>query len=186
MTVRRILPFVLAALLGVGAAVLAACGAGGDGTIPAASASDLKREIDDVRKAVDDDRCEEVTGQVRQVDEGIDDLPPTVDDQLRNSLRDGVNRLLSAARDECDDTPTETTTTETTETVPEETTTETVPTETETTPPPTTTQPPPPTTPQPPAPPPPPPPTEPEPDPDPVPPPPPSGTPGGGVEPEIP
>jgi len=185
MTVRRILPFVLAALLGVGAAVLAACGAGGDGTIPSASASDLKREINDVRKAVDDNRCEEVTGQVRQVDEGIDDLPPTVDDQLRNSLRDGVNRLLSAARDECDDTPTETTT-ETTETVPEETTTETAPTETETTPPPTTTQPPPPPTPQPPAPPPPPPPTEPEPDPDPVPPPPPSGTPGGGVEPEIP
>ena len=149
MTVRRTLPFLLAALLGVGAALLAACGSNGDGRIPAASASDLKREIGHVRKAVEGDRCADVSGQLRQVDEGIDDLPPTVDDQLPNSLRDGVNRLLSAARDECDDTPTETTT-ETTETVPEETTTETAPTETETTPPP------------------------------------PSGTPGGGVEPEIP
>jgi hypothetical protein len=184
MTVRRTLPFLLAALLGVGAAVLAACGSSGNRGIPAASASDLKREIDDVREAVDGNRCEDVTGQVRQIDEGIDDLPPEVDQQLLTSLRDGVNRLLSAARDECDDTPTETTTT-TTETVPEETTTETLPTETETTPPEeTTTAPPPPpaTTPQPP----PPPAPEPVPPPAPEPVPPPSGTPGGGVEPEIP
>jgi hypothetical protein len=182
MTVRRILPFLLAALLGVGAALLAACGSTGDGRIPAASASDLKREINDVRQAVSDDRCEDVTGQLRQVDEGIDDLPPTVDDQLRNSLRDGADKLLSAARDECDVTPTQTTTT--TATLPEEeTTTETAPTETETTPP-TTTQPPATTAPAPPPPPPPPAP-EPVPEPDPVPPPPPSGTPGGGVEPEV-
>jgi hypothetical protein len=166
----------------VGAAALAACGSGGDHGIPAASANDLKREIQDVGKAVQDNRCEDISGQLRQVDEGIDDLPPGVDEQLRTSLRDGANRLLSAARDECDDTPTETTTTET---VPEETTTETVPTETETTPPEeTTTAPPPPTTttPQP----------QPPPAPEPVPPPatepapPPSGTPGGGVEPQIP
>ena len=182
MTVRRILPFLLAALLGVGAALLVACGATGDGRIPAASASDLKREINDVRQAVADDRCEDVSGQLRQVDERIDDLPPTVNDQLRNSLRDGANRLLDAARDECEAATTETTTTET---VPEEeTTTETVPTETETTPPPTTTTQPPATTA--PAPPPPPPPNPvPAPEPNPVPPPPPSGTPGGGVEPEI-
>jgi hypothetical protein len=166
----------------VGAALLAACGSNGDGRIPAASASDLKREITDVREAVEDDRCADVSGQLRQVDEGIDDLPPSVDNQLRSHLRDGANRLLDAARDECDAAPTETTTTET---LPEEeTTTETAPTETETTPPPTTTQPPATTAPAP-APPPPPPNPVPEPAPEPVPPPPPSGTPGGGVEPEI-
>jgi hypothetical protein len=183
MTVRRTLPFLLAALLGVGAALLAACGSSGDGRIPAASASKLKREIADVRRAVDGDRCEDVSGQLRQVDEGIDDLPPEVDDQLRSNLRDGANRLLDAARDECDATQPETTTTET---LPEEeTTTETTPTETETTPTPTTTEPPT-TAPAPPPPPPPPPPDPvPAPEPDPVPPPPPSGTPGGGVEPEI-
>jgi outer membrane biosynthesis protein TonB len=179
--VRRILPFLLAALLGVGAAVLAACGSAGDRGIPAASASDLKRQIQDVREAVDGKRCQDVSGQLRQVDEGIDDLPPTVDEQLRTNLRDGANKLLTAARDECDATPTKTATT-TTETLPEETTTDTLPTETQTTPPPTTTTtaPAPPTTtaPQPP-------PEPPPPAPAPVPPP-PSGTPGGGVEPQIP
>ena len=184
MTVRRILPFLLAALLGVGAPLLAACGSDGDGRIPAASASDLKREVADVRQAVTDDRCGDVSGQLRQVDEGIDDLPPTVDDQLRSNLRDGANRLLDAARDECDDTATQTTTTETVQ--EEQTTTETAPTETAPTPTPTTTAPPATTAPAPPPPPPPPDPV-PEPEPDPVPPPPPpSGTPGGGVEPEIP
>jgi hypothetical protein len=183
-TVRRILPFLLAALLGVGAALLAACGSNGEARIPAASASDLKREINDVLQAVEDGRCGDVSGQLRQVDEGIDDLPPAVDNQLRTNLRDGANKLLGVARGECDRPPTETTTTET---LPDETTTtETTPAETDTTP--TQTTEPPSQTVEPERPPAPPPPVQPtpEPEPEPVPPPPPSGTPGGGVEPVIP
>jgi outer membrane biosynthesis protein TonB len=184
MTVRRTLPYLLAALLGVGAAVLAACGSGSDSGIPAANAGDLKSQINDVRQAVDDGRCSDVPGQLRQVDEGIDDLPPSTDDQLVNNLRDGANKLLDLAREECDATPAETTTTETTttettttetapvETTPQPTETTTTETPTTTTAPPTTTQPAPP-------------PPEPAPVPEPVPPP-PAGTPGGGVEPEIP
>jgi outer membrane biosynthesis protein TonB len=179
MTVRRILPFLLAALLGGGSALLAACGSGSDAGIPAADATTLKSQITDVREAVEDGRCSDVPGQLRQVDDGIDDLPPSVDDQLVNSLRDGANKLLGLAREECGATTTETTTTETTttetttETNPVETTTqptETTTTQTTPTPPPTATQPAPP----------------PEPVPEPVPPPPPAGTPGGGVEPVIP
>ena len=173
MTVRRTLPFLLAALLGVGAALLAACGAGTDGGIPAANAGGLKSQITDVREAVEDGRCSDVPGQLRQVDEGIDDLPPSTDDNLVTNLRDGANKLLDLAREECDATPAETTTTETT---PVETTTEPPPTTT--TPPPTTTTPPPTTTVAPPPP-------EPAPVPEPVPPP-PVGTPGGGTEPQIP
>lgn len=181
MSVRRILPHLIAALLGVGAALLAACGAGSEAGIPAATASDLKSQITDVREAVESGRCSDVPGQLRQVDEGIDDLPPSTDDNLVNNLRDGANKLLDLAREECDTTPTETTTTETkptetttTETTPTETTTQptetTATTPTQTTPPPTTTQPAP----------------EPVPTPEPAPPPPPPGTPGGGTEPVIP
>ena len=174
------LPHLSAALLGVGAALLAACGSGTEGGIPAANAGDLKSQIEDVRQAVDDGRCSDVPGQLRQVDEGIDDLPPSTDEQLMTNLRDGADTLRRLAADECEP-PTETTETETTETetltTEEPTTTETTPAETTTTPPPTTTTAPPPTTEQPP------PPPEPQPQPEPGPPP---GTPGGGVEPQIP
>jgi hypothetical protein len=186
MTVRRTLPFLLALALGASTALLAACGGGGtkDG-IPAASAGELKSQIEDVKQAVDDGRCSDVRGQLRQVDSGIDNLPGSVDPTLVSALRDGADKLRDSAVDECDPdagtTTTETTTTETTptettptETTPTETFTETTPTETTPTEPPpppatTTTPVPPPVTPVPP----------------PVTPPPPI-SPGGGVTPEIP
>ncbi|MGH2944583.1 MAG: hypothetical protein ACRDLN_17610, partial [Solirubrobacteraceae bacterium] len=165
---RRPLTTLLALLLGVGAALLVACGDGTSGGVPAANASDLKSQINDVRQAVDDGRCTDVPGQLKQVDEGVDDLPPSTDTQLVRGLRDGADTLRRVAVNECnardeDTTTTETTTTETTttETVPEETTPdETVPQETTpipTTPTPTTTIPTPPPVPEPPPPPPPPP-----------------------------
>jgi outer membrane biosynthesis protein TonB len=186
MTVRRTLPYLLAAMLGVGAALLAACGSGTDAGIPSANASDLKSQISDVRQAVEDRRCADVAGQLRQVDERIDDLPPSTDDQLVNNLRDGADKLLGVARQECDAESTQTTTTETqttntTETTQEPIQTPTTPADTTTTSTATVQTPPPPPPPPPPAPEP-----QPEPEPEPVPPPPPSGTPGGGVEPEIP
>ncbi|CAA9516366.1 MAG: hypothetical protein AVDCRST_MAG67-3016 [uncultured Solirubrobacteraceae bacterium] len=195
MTVRRTLPYLLAALLGAGSALLAACGSGTEAGIPAADAEDLKSQITDVREAVEDGRCSDVPGQLRQVDDGIDDLPPSVDEQLVNNLREGSNKLLGLARDECDAEPTQTTTTETA-TTPAETTTApppTTPAQT-TTAPPTATVAPPPAPPPPPAP-------VPVPEPE-VPPPPPAdppgngngngnggngnGTPGGGTRPVIP
>jgi hypothetical protein len=174
MTVRRILACLLALALGAAVALLAACGEGTSAGVPAARAGDLKSQIKDVRQAVDDGRCSDVPGQLKQVDEGIDELPPSVDSQLVNALRDGATKLRDLAIDECGEPETQTTETETTETLttpPIETTTE-PPIETTPEPPPTTT-PPAPTTPTPP------------PEPAPVPPPPPpSGS--GGVEPEIP
>ena len=189
MSVRRCLPYLLALLLGMSTAVLTACGGGSTkGGVPSASAGELRSQITDVGQAVDGDRCPEVDGQLEQVDEAIEALPATTDNQLVSALRDGADRLRRVAVKECEeDAGTETTTTqtaptetETTPTEPEPDPTETVPTQT--TPPPTTTapQPPPPTTtPTPPAP-------EPEPDPTPTPPAPPPVTPGGGVTPEIP
>lgn len=188
MTVRRTLPYLLALALGAGTALLAACGGGGTKNgIPAASAGELKSQIEDVKQAVDDGRCSDVRGQLRQVDSGIDDLPRSVDQTLVAALRDGADKLRSSAVDECDpDAATQTTTTDTTTTETTTTDTTTVPdtttepTFTETTPTPTTpTEPPPPvtTTPVPP-------PVTPEPPP--VNPPPPPISPGGGVTPDIP
>jgi cell division protein FtsN len=181
MTMNRRLPHVLALLLGVAAALLVACGGGTKGGIPPASAGELKSQIADVQQAVDDGRCEDVSGQLRQVDDSIDALPSTVDERLRQALRDASDRLHQSALRECkvrtDTTQTQTVPAETpTQTVPAETQTQTVPTETQTAPPPANTTTPPapaqPTT-SPPAP-----PAEP--------PPPPTGTPGGGASPEVP
>jgi outer membrane biosynthesis protein TonB len=184
--VPRPVRYLLALALGVGAALLVACGAATKGGIPSASAGDLKSQIEDVRQAVDDGRCEDVSGQLRQVDDSIDDLPATVDERLRQSLRDASNTLRRTAVSECSEgeTTTATTTTETA-TQPVQTQTQTVPPETATVPPETTTTPPT-------AVPPPPPPVVPPETVAPVPPPveppvapPPAGTPGGGATPEV-
>lgn len=191
MSVRRALPYLLALLIGTSTGLLAACGGSTKGGIPSASAGDLKSQITDVAQAVEGGRCDEVEGQLGQVDDGIDELPETTDAQLVSALRDGADRLREQAVDECDpDSGTQTTTTETTptettttETLPEEEPTDTLPTETDPTPTTTTPSPtPPPTGGAPPVDPPAPPPVTP-----PVtPPPPPPPPPGGGVVPEIP
>jgi cell division protein FtsN len=188
MSVRRSLPYVLALLLGMSTALLVACGGGTKSGIPSASAGELKSQITDVGQAVDSGRCKEVQGQLRQVDQGIDQLPKTTDGQLVSALRNGADRLRRVAVDECDTANgTQTTTTDTTpqtdtttDTAPQQTgTTDTTPTDTTggtgttipTEPPPATTPTPPPVTP--------PPVTAPSPPPPPV-------TPGGGVTPTIP
>ena len=180
MTVRRLYPHVLALALGAGAALLVACGGTTKGGIPSASAGDLKSQIEDVQQAVDGGRCDEVSGQLRQVDDGIDELPATVDERLTQALRDASDKLRASAISQCNE-PEETETV--TEPEPAETQTETVPPETATVPPETATTPPettptpPETTPAPVPPAEPPPPAE-------TPPPPPQGTPGGGARPE--
>jgi hypothetical protein len=190
MTMARPLPYLLALLLGVGAALLVACGGGTKGGLPAASAGELKSQLQDVEQAVDDHRCEDVSGQLRQVDTNIDQLPGSVDERLRERLRQASDRLHQTALKECNVRETTTTTTPTnTQTETTNTQTDTVPTQTQTQtqtlPPATTTTPPVPTTTQP-APPPVTPPVQPPVQPPVVPPPPPAGgTPGGGATPEV-
>jgi TolA-binding protein len=178
MTMRHTLPYLLALLLGVGAALLAACGQGTRGGIPAADASSLNRELEAVRSRVADGQCSQLATQLRAINTRIDRLPRSVDPQLVQALRDGADRLQRRAVSECNansvatDTATQTTPTVTETTTAPDTTTQpdttptdttTTPTPTETTPPPTATLPPVPTEP-----------------------PPPPVTPGGGVSPEIP
>ncbi|HEX8158456.1 MAG TPA: hypothetical protein VF526_13815 [Solirubrobacteraceae bacterium] len=150
MTVRRVLPYIVALLLGACAALIAACAGTTKGAIPVASASDLKSQLEDIRERVDAGRCGDLNGQLRQIDDRIDALPGSVDEQLKQALRDGANRLRGDAMRECNDvqaatqTQTETVPPVVTEpTIPPETTTSTTPTTTTpTTTTPTTTQPP--------------------------------------------
>jgi hypothetical protein len=177
---RHTLPYLLALLLGVGAALLAACGQGTRGGIPAADASSLNRELEGVRSGVADGHCGQLATQLRAIDTRVDRLPRSVDPKLVQALRDGADRLQRRAVSECNTnslpadtatqttpTVTETTTAPDTTTQPDTTTTptptDTTPTPTDTTPTPTDTLPPVPTEP-----------------------PPPPVTPGGGVSPEIP
>jgi cell division septation protein DedD len=145
---RAALPFLLAAVLGVGSGVLAACGGSGDRSdlIPQRSADRMKSALDDARSAVDDGNCDTAERALARARGVLVNLPPSVDDRLVARLRQGIDNLDRIAPDECqkqqqNTTPTESTTqstpteTTTTSTTPTETTpTETTPTTTTTTP----------------------------------------------------
>jgi hypothetical protein len=126
---RAALPFLLAAVLGVGSGVLAACGSGsGDRSdlIPQRSAARMKSALDDVRSAVDDGNCESAARAVARARGVLVNLPASVDDRLVARLRQGIDNLQKIAPDQCQ----QDTTTSTQTTTPETTTTETTPTDT--------------------------------------------------------
>lgn len=146
MNVRRFLLLLSCAFaLGLAAAALVACGGTKDG-IPKSDASSLNQQLSDVQEFVERGECGGLNGQLRQVQEGIDNLPSDVDPALVSNLNQGLDRLRTAAVQDCNSTKTETvkttttpTTATTVETVPTTTTT-TTPTQTQTTTTPTQTQ----------------------------------------------
>jgi hypothetical protein len=148
----RVLPYLLAFALGLGAAGLAACGSKtNEAMLPADNAEELKNHLDDVLAAISSEDCDEAERSIAQVEADLRSLPSGTSVRLQERLQQGVDTLKGQAADECvGETETATTQTETTvtETVPTITTTPppTTPTETTTTPPittPTETTPPP-------------------------------------------
>ena len=136
--------FLVALLLGALSAFAVACGQESEGLISSNRAADLQDHLDALDRQVAAGRCDAVRDRLSALRRDVNDLPGTVDRDLRVRLREGVETLERQAPEECR-MGSETTTTETEpETVP----TETLPPETtppETTPPETT---PPETTPQ--------------------------------------
>ncbi len=145
-------------LLGLGAAVLVACG-DTNGLIAGGDADALKGDLDQVAAAVRDGKCQEAGQALQRARDDFASLPSDVDPGIRSKLAAGLANLADQVPPECaenaakqntttqptqtETTPTETTPTETTptETTPTETTpTETAPTQTT----PTETAPPPP------------------------------------------
>jgi len=143
---RVALPYLLAAVLGVGCGVLAACGgSGGDRSalIPQRSADRLKSALSDVQSAVDDGNCQAAARAIVRARGILVNLPQAVDDRLVARLRQGIDNLQQIAPQQCqqqDTTSTPSTTNQpTTQTTPTDKTPTDTPT-TDTTPPPTTTE----------------------------------------------
>jgi hypothetical protein len=131
---RRAVPLALAFVLGVLAAFAASCtGSGVKGGLPQTSADDLKSQIADVQEFVDRGDCDGIDGQLRQVQQAIDNLPESTDEALVANLRQGAEQLQATAISACN-SRTETTPQTQTQTVPQETVTEAIPTVTETVP----------------------------------------------------
>ena len=154
---NKLRPILLALILAAFFAGLAGCG-GDDGpspSIPGENARTLLARIAEIRANVDVGSCLVAEDRTDELLADIDDLPASVDDDVRQALENGANnlKLLLTDPSKCEGptTTTETTTTEpttteeettTTRTRPETTTTETQPetttTETRTQPTPTT------------------------------------------------
>jgi hypothetical protein len=145
----RLLPLLAALLLGAGASVLAACGAGPRSGIPASNAGALTQDLDAVAQAVADGRCQTAEAALTRVRGEILNLPPSTSARLTARLRQGADNLDQRIPVDCaknqttttdttttqapttDTTPTQTTPTQTTTT--QTTTTDTTPTQTTTT-----------------------------------------------------
>jgi cell division septation protein DedD len=147
------LRLLLAGALGVGAALLVACGSGGANLIPVANAGPLQNDFNAIAYAVANGNCAAATSALQRAHSDAAALPSTVDPRVKNRINEGLADLDSTAPSECaknststqttsaPPTATQTTSTQTTTTAPPPTTSTTTPTTT-TTPPTTTTTPP--------------------------------------------
>ena len=137
----------LAALCCGALLLLPGCGSGKKGQpIPASQANQLIALVQRADQQSADGTCQGAGAKVREAQGVADRLPRSVDQDVRQGIADGLERLLSLIQTQCqpaqrtqttttptDTTPTQTTQTETTstETTPTETTpTETTPTQT--------------------------------------------------------
>jgi hypothetical protein len=155
MKMQMLIRLVVAALLGVAAAVLVSCGSSGNGLIPSTSAGPLQKDFEEVTKAAaaSNGSCAATESALGKTEQDFLALPATVDKGLHARIQQGISNLRNQARAMClqppstatstlntqtSTTPTTTTNTETTPTTTTNTTTTT--TSTQTTP--TTTTPP--------------------------------------------
>jgi hypothetical protein len=124
------------------ALLTAGCGKDKEGRpIPASQAAELQRQLDSIesRFRFGDGACNDIQrDNVPTVERMLNQIPPSVDRDVKNAARDSFDRLFQLTAAQCDEqkgqetTPTQTETTPTqTETTPP-TETETTPTETET------------------------------------------------------
>jgi hypothetical protein len=132
--VRRLLPFFVAAVLGPAAALLVSCG-DRSSLIPGDNANRLKADLENVRSALLDGKCDRAAQAAAQMSGDSLELPTTVDQRLQQRVQEGVNALQNQVPEQCvegkttDTTDTQTETTDTaTETTTTDTTTETTPT----------------------------------------------------------
>jgi len=126
---RRLLPALVALVLGAATAVLVACG--GDGKIPSGDASSLKSALNQVSADFRAGHCTAAAQAVAKAQNELLNLPDSVDAKLRDRLQSGISNLRKQVPRTCDQTQTQaqqtqpdtTTDTPTTESTESETTT---------------------------------------------------------------
>jgi hypothetical protein len=92
----------VAAGLGAAAALAAGCGESEGRPIPSGGAQDIVAALEDVQQGVDASACTNVRqSSLPQLQDEVDDLPSSVDRDVRTTLEDGVGRLEELVRAEC-------------------------------------------------------------------------------------
>ncbi|MGH2853784.1 MAG: hypothetical protein ACRDLF_06295 [Solirubrobacteraceae bacterium] len=129
---RRPLHLLLAALLGVLAAVLVSCGSSGAGLIPAENAGPLLADFQAVERAAKagNGSCSATEAAILATERDFQRLPAGIDAGLHGKLQEGVSKLRELALETCALPASQTTTGETASTAktavpPTTTTTET-------------------------------------------------------------
>ncbi|HEX4564937.1 MAG TPA: hypothetical protein VH115_10810 [Solirubrobacteraceae bacterium] len=134
---RRALPgraarTLLAAALGVAAALLVSCSSSGGGLIPSANAGPLREDFEAVVRAAErgNGNCSETESALAKTEVDFSGLPASVSSELRSTLRRGIDNLKLRARALCSQPLPQSTNTTSTQTTPTTTTTPTTPTTT--------------------------------------------------------
>src|SRR3954447_8174581 len=93
----------LAMLLGALALPVAGCGSADQGLLTPKQASKLRAELEDARRAVDDDpqRCKAARSAAQRGSEKAAQLPARVDEKLQRNLQQGFNHLVDQVNQEC-------------------------------------------------------------------------------------
>ncbi len=132
-------PLRIVVLGAVAATLIAGCGSD-DGTIPREDGEDLLATLEAVDSNTSQGNCPQAQAQAESFKGKVNELPASVDDEVKQGLQQAADQLVSLAANDCepeeaatgpegavttDATETEPTTTEETTTTPETTTEET-------------------------------------------------------------
>lgn len=97
---RRVIPLLLAAALGLSAAFLVACG-DRNNLIPSSNADAINNKLDSVTDAAAGGRCGRARGAASAAQDEARKLPDNVDPKLRSTVDDGLSRVASQADAQC-------------------------------------------------------------------------------------
>lgn len=132
---------VMAAALGVAAALLVSCGTSGKGLIPLANAGPLRSDFEAVASAAQagGGQCAATITALEKTESDFRSLPQSVDQRLHSRLEEGIRKLRGKALALCEQPSSTATSTTNTKSVPTTTTQSTPTTTTQSTPTTTTT-----------------------------------------------
>lgn len=97
---------------------VALTGCGGSSLLDGSTASDLQASLGKVQNAIDEGRCGEARSAANAGTKRVEDLPSSVDADLRDRLRTGFQELSDRVGTDCESTTPTTTAPETTTTAP--------------------------------------------------------------------